>query len=77
MSGYRWGAALSAPAVWLLLMLAGCSDQGSAPSAGLLLPMEQRPFAPQIQAEGWLNGFAPSQASLEGKVRVIDVWAYW
>ena len=32
---------------------------------------------PAILAEGWLNGTAPSESELVGKVIVVDVWAYW
>jgi len=32
---------------------------------------------PAIEAEGWLNGTAPSADELKGKVIVIDAWAYW
>ena len=33
--------------------------------------------APTIEAAGWLNGEAPTQESLAGKVVVIEVWATW
>jgi len=33
--------------------------------------------APAIKAEGWLNGDAPTEESLHGKVVVVDAWAYW
>lgn len=32
---------------------------------------------PRIQAEGWLNGPGPTEASLKGKVLVVDAWAHW
>lgn len=33
--------------------------------------------APEIRAVGWVNGEAPTKASLAGKVVVIEVWATW
>ncbi|QDU44024.1 Thiol-disulfide oxidoreductase ResA [Symmachiella dynata] len=33
--------------------------------------------APAIKAVGWINGEAPTAESLEGKVVVVDAWAYW
>jgi len=33
--------------------------------------------APPIQAQGWLNGQAPTLESLVGKVVVVDAWASW
>lgn len=30
-----------------------------------------------LEAEGWLNGAAPSWSSLHGKVVVVDVWTDW
>ncbi|NOX54468.1 MAG: hypothetical protein GXP27_08510 [Planctomycetes bacterium] len=32
---------------------------------------------PQIKGEGWVNGEAPSQAELSGKVLVLHAWASW
>jgi thiol-disulfide isomerase/thioredoxin len=32
---------------------------------------------PKLTAEGWLNGSAPSEEELAGKVLVLDFWAYW
>lgn len=32
---------------------------------------------PVIRAKGWFNGTAPTEADLQGKVIVIDAWAYW
>jgi thiol-disulfide isomerase/thioredoxin len=33
--------------------------------------------APDIKATGWVNGEAPTQESLKGKVVVVCVWASW
>ncbi|WP_197532679.1 TlpA family protein disulfide reductase [Symmachiella macrocystis] len=33
--------------------------------------------APAIKAEGWINGEAPTEESLRGKVVVVNAWAYW
>ncbi|MBI3270345.1 MAG: hypothetical protein HYZ53_15155 [Planctomycetes bacterium] len=33
--------------------------------------------APELKAEGWLNGDAPAPDALKGKVRVLDFFAFW
>lgn len=33
--------------------------------------------APPIRAQGWFNGEPPTQAELQGKIILIDAWAYW
>lgn len=33
--------------------------------------------APAIKAAGWLNGEAPADDYFQGKVVVVDAWAYW
>ncbi len=33
--------------------------------------------APEIVAEGWMNGDAPTQGALAGKVVLLNVWASW
>jgi thiol-disulfide isomerase/thioredoxin len=33
--------------------------------------------SPLIKAEGWINGDAPSRASLTGKVVLVHAWATW
>ena len=33
--------------------------------------------APKIEAAGWVNGKAPTEAELQGKVVVVDAWASW
>ena len=39
--------------------------------------LEPGKLAPKLKAEGWLNGDAPIDADLAGKVLVVDAWAYW
>jgi thiol-disulfide isomerase/thioredoxin len=39
-------------------------------------PQLGRPF-PRIEAAGWINGPAPTTADLQGRVVVVDAWAYW
>lgn len=51
--------------------------------AGLPLILAERAvlnskgLAPEIIAEGWVNGDAPTKESLAGKVVVVSVWATW
>lgn len=33
--------------------------------------------APEIKAQGWFNGPAPTAGDLNGKIIVLDAWAYW
>ena len=33
--------------------------------------------APELKADGWLNGAAPKPEDLKGKVVVIDFFAFW
>lgn len=33
--------------------------------------------APEITATGWVNGVAPTQAELQGKIVVVEAWATW
>ena len=40
-------------------------------------PLGAGAVAPELLAEGWLNGDLPRETELEGKVVVVDVWAYW
>lgn len=57
-------------AVAALATTLGCGGPtGSKPSGDIsLFP---------LLAEGWLNGSAPGEQSLAGKVVVVNVWAYW
>ncbi len=52
--------------------LGGCGGRPTG-SGGLAVgnPM------PPLEAEGWINGKAPKPDELEGKILVIDAWAYW
>ena len=52
-----------------IIALGGCMK--SAP------PLTMGTELPTIQAEGWLNGSAVSNADLAGKVVVIECFAYW
>ena len=51
-------------------MCAGCGIQGDG-------PLGRGATSPRLLAEGWLNGTAPSESELAGKVVVVDVWAHW
>lgn len=50
-------------------MLTACMQSGRIGGLGV---GEQ---APQILAEGWLGGQPPQ--NLDGKVVVVNAWAYW
>jgi hypothetical protein len=52
-----------------IVTLSGCMKTAPALSAGTELPT--------IQAEGWLNGSGVTHADLQGKVVVIECFAYW
>ena len=54
-------------------MLAGCGLQPQGNSS--LMGVGATP--PKLVAEGWLNGAAPMESEMAGKVVVVDVWAYW
>lgn len=47
----------------------------------VIRPAKSRPMAPrrapEIAAAGWLNGPGPTAEDLEGKVIVLDAWAFW
>lgn len=32
---------------------------------------------PKIDATGWINGPTPDESNLQGRVLVVDAWAYW
>ena len=55
----------------IVVMLVGCRVRESGGPLGV------GSLAPALLAEGWLNGEAPGEAELAGKVVVVDVWAYW
>lgn len=69
----------SIPVIFVLgLVLLGLfsSNLGQRPSVdmGGLAPGATMP---RIQAEGWINGNAPTEEELRGKVIVVDAWATW
>ena len=66
---HRISAAVCATAAVCLLAVSGCGRPST------LLPSGSP--APKIEAEGWVNGSAPADSDLAGRVLVIDVWAYW
>lgn len=53
------------------LVLSSCMKTGD--SGGLAVG---RP-APPLKAAGWINGKAPTESELAGKVVVVDAWASW
>ena len=55
----------------VIVVFAGCRARQSGG------PLGAGAAAPALLAEGWLNGTAPSESELAGKVIVVDVWAYW
>lgn len=62
-----------AAAGWLLsLYIRGPAQRGGAQPTGLI----GRP-APELRVAGWINGPGPSAADLQGKIVVVDAWAYW
>lgn len=62
-------SALSLLALGALTGALGCGASGSKPEGNIsLFP---------LLAEGWLNGSAPSQQALAGKVVVVSAWAFW
>lgn len=46
----------------------------SAPPVGGLQPGQP---APQIEAQGWINGRPPAAEELQGQVVVVEAWAWW
>ncbi|MGE0609680.1 MAG: peroxiredoxin family protein [Pirellulales bacterium] len=52
-----------------LLSQCGCGQSSTPLGPGAL--------APPLTAPGWLNGKAPAEADLAGKVVVVELWAYW
>ena len=59
--------------VAVFAMLVGCGGQWQGNSS--LLGAGATP--PKLVAEGWLNGAAPTESEMAGKVVVVDVWAHW
>lgn len=69
MSRHR-SSTLAWVALAALTVASGCGGPAGTKSGGdiSLFP---------LLAEGWLNGSAPGERSLAGKVVVVNVWAYW
>lgn len=51
-------------------LFAGCSPQHPQ-------PLGPGATAPPLTAPAWINGEAPTPEALQGKVVVVDVWAFW
>lgn len=61
----------------LMLLIPACAKQRRGrPNFGSEMLAVGAP-APEISAEGWLNGPGPDATQLKGKVVVIDAWASW
>jgi thiol-disulfide isomerase/thioredoxin len=64
----------------IVAMLAICFalfiKAGMQPGLGTDAASLGKPFPP-IEAEGWINGDAPTPEALRGRVLVVDAWAYW
>ena len=58
-------------AVLSLTLTSGCALR----SKSTLLTPGTKP--PPIVAAGWINGPGPEPEALEGKVVVLDIWAFW
>ena len=56
-----------------VLMLYSKYSQQPLPSAGAAVGS----LAPEITAAGWVNGSAPTQEELQGKLIVVEAWATW
>ena len=67
-------ALVAAVAISLAVLLRNQEKGFLRPSRGGLGPGNPMPA---IEAEGWLNGPAPTPEHLKGNVLVVDAWAYW
>jgi thiol-disulfide isomerase/thioredoxin len=68
----RPGHTLLCLAAVLPVFVGGCARLRSTTS---VLAPGTKP--PPIEAAGWINGPAPTADQLNGKVVVVDVWAFW
>ncbi len=61
-----------------IAVLTGCNtgEQTGPPAAETQASGGGEP-APEMLAQGWLNGTPPNASDLAGKVVVVDVWAHW
>jgi thiol-disulfide isomerase/thioredoxin len=64
------GAAAVVGSVWL-------SQQVRGPAAASSLAMPPGTVAPAVDGEGWLNGKELPPKAFEGKVTVLQAFAYW
>ena len=60
-----------------VLLFSGCNMPSADGPAGGNQPSNVGKPAPPLVAETWLNGPGPSVSELQGKVVVVDAWAYW
>lgn len=74
----------SAPSwvMWLAFVAMAAAIIGLWLSRSLRPGLPDRPsligrLAPEIRAEGWINGPGPTSQELAGKIVVLDIWAYW
>lgn len=59
------------------LLLCGCNMPAADGPAGDGAASNVGQPAPPLVADGWLNGPGPNESELQGKVVVVDAWAYW
>lgn len=67
---------------WTLVLGAAVLALALGPASAARADKPEEPLAPgqaapTPKAEGWLNGEAPTEASLKGKVVVLDFFAFW
>jgi len=64
------GSAVVVTVAIMFLLKSGLKQEPGEPIGGL----QPGEHAPLIEAQGWINGDAPSPNSLEGKVVVVEAW---
>jgi hypothetical protein len=55
----------------------GCGPGGQSGPRGSSSLLGVGATPPKLVSDGWLNGAAPSESELVGKVVVVNVWASW